>query len=149
MGIIENIRELALKLLDENEQGLRYSELIEAAKAAFPDSAPGTRKLPNRVYKASRGLFRSVKFKGHDVPIPPDDNETDETGKIKESDFYESFADWLENELEECSKAVALGGHKFGSKWGTPDVIGVNKPKENDILKFPLEITAAEIKLRD
>ena len=33
------------------------------------------------------------------------------------------------------------------SKWGTPDVIGVYKPLASNLIKFPLEIIAAEIKI--
>lgn len=57
------------------------------------------------------------------------------------------FADWLVNELEECTKAIPLGGNKFKDKWGTPDVIGVREPRKSDILKPPTEILSAEIKL--
>ncbi|MBL0274174.1 MAG: hypothetical protein IPQ06_14180 [Chitinophagaceae bacterium] len=37
--------------------------------------------------------------------------------KIKEEDFYEPFAEWITNDLEECTKAIALGGSKFKDKW--------------------------------
>ena len=67
--------------------------------------------------------------------------------KIKEDDFYKPFADWLVSELEECSKAIPLGGNKIGGKWGTPDVIGINEPKKSDIIRFSTEIITAEIKL--
>ena len=33
------------------------------------------------------------------------------------------------------------------SKWGTPDVIGVYKPLAGNLIKFPLEIVSAEIKI--
>ena len=45
--------------------------------------------------------------------------------KIEEEDFYEKFADYLVKELEECTKAISLGGNRFQDKWGTPDVLGV------------------------
>lgn len=66
--------------------------------------------------------------------------------KITEEDFYQSFADWLVNELEECTKAMPLGGNKFKDKWGTPDVIGKREPRRSDIIKAPTEIVSAEIK---
>ena len=50
-------------------------------------------------------------------------------------------------ELEECTKAVPLGGNRFGGKWGTPDVIGVSKSRDSDIVKLPLEVASAEIKM--
>jgi hypothetical protein len=56
-------------------------------------------------------------------------------------------AKWLVNELEECTKAIPVGGNLFKDKRGTPDVIGVREPKKSDIIKFPTEIVAAEIKI--
>jgi hypothetical protein len=33
------------------------------------------------------------------------------------------------------------------SKWGTPDVVGVYKPLASNLIKFPIEIISAEIKI--
>jgi len=33
------------------------------------------------------------------------------------------------------------------SKWGTPDVIGIYKPLASNLIKFPLEVVSAEIKI--
>lgn len=49
-------------------------------------------------------------------------------------------------DLEECTKAVALGGSMFGAKWGTPDIFGIFKARESDIFKAPLEVVVAEVK---
>ena len=49
-------------------------------------------------------------------------------------------------DLEECTKAIEIGGNSFGDKWGTPDVVGVREPKRSDIIKFPTEIIVGEIK---
>ena len=51
------------------------------------------------------------------------------------------------DELEECTKAIPVGGNPSRDKWGTPDVIGVREPKKSDIIKFSTEIVTAEIKL--
>jgi hypothetical protein len=50
-------------------------------------------------------------------------------------------------ELEECPKAIAVGGAVFRDKWGTPNVIGIREPKKSDIVKFPTEIVSAEVKI--
>ena len=34
----------------------------------------------------------------------------------------------------------------FGDKWGTPDVFGIQKPRDSDIFKPPIEVLSAEIK---
>ena len=50
-------------------------------------------------------------------------------------------------DLEECTKCITLGGCVFQDKWGTPDILGIRKSRESDIIKFPIEIVAAEIKV--
>lgn len=60
--------------------------------------------------------------------------------------FYEPFSDWLVNEIEDCTKAIPLGGNRFKDKWGTPDVIGKRASKASDIIQSPVEIVSAEIK---
>jgi hypothetical protein len=101
--------------------------------------------MPNEVYKPARGLFRYIKFKEEETceeeqKIPPG------IERIKEEDFYEPFANWLVNELEECTKAIPLGGNRFRDRWGTPDVIGKREPRRSDIVKAPTEIVSVEIK---
>ncbi len=77
------------------------------------------------------------------MPLPP----KPAAPKVKEEAFYEPFADWLVNELEECTNAIAVGGNAFKDKWGTPDVIGIREAKRGDLIKPPTEIVTAEIKL--
>jgi len=52
----------------------------------------------------------------------------------------------LVNEVEECTKAIALGGKKFRDKWETLDVIGKRESKRSDIIQAPVEIVSAEVK---
>jgi hypothetical protein len=67
--------------------------------------------------------------------------------KIKESDFYAPFAEWLKDDLGEVTAVEPLGGAGLKTKWGTPDVLGTYKPRASDRIKFPIEIVAAEIKI--
>ena len=53
----------------------------------------------------------------------------------------------MKNDLDEVTTAVLLGGAGLKSKWGTPDVVGVYKPLASNLIKFPLEIVSAEIKI--
>lgn len=104
-------------------------------------------RFPDRVYKPSRGLFRLLEFRDQDSEqlrsdlIPPLPKTI-----VREEDFYKPFADWLQNDLEECTKAIPLGGNRFRDKWGTPDVIGKRESKKSDILEAPTEIVSAEMK---
>jgi hypothetical protein len=154
--ITEQIRDCAFELLKEKPEGLRFSQLI--AQIHQKNSAFKTNTIngsiwdleiqrPDRVYKPARGLYRLVEFR---------DTKTDElkpelvakTVKIiAEEHFYKPFTDWLTNEMEECTKAIALGGNKFKDKWGTPDVVGKRESRRSDIIHGPCEIVAAEIKL--
>jgi hypothetical protein len=149
------IRALALELLAQHPEGIRYSQLIKQIATAGPFNANTVSgsvwnldQTSGKVYKPSKGLFRLIAFQDAEtdtvqlkpelLPEPPP--------KIWEKDFYAAFADWLVNDLEECTKAIPLGGNLFKDKWGTPDVIGKRESKRSDILQAPTEIVSAEIK---
>ncbi|MEP6935639.1 MAG: hypothetical protein ABI988_17150 [Nitrospirota bacterium] len=96
--------------------------------------------------KPARGLYPHASYREPAIEpaaAPP----TPAAEKIREAQFYEPFADWLVTELEECTKAIAVGGAVFKDKWGTPDVVGIREPKRGDIVKFPTEIVSAEVKI--
>ena len=73
-------------------------------------------------------------------------SDTQSSTNVNEENFYEPFADYLKNDLEDVTKAIPLGGKRFGAKWGTPDVIGKRDSRPSDIIKPPVEFVAAEIK---
>jgi len=141
----------AIKL---NPDGIRYSDLVRKLQSELPDYPVNTIhgvvwnleiRASDKIYKPARGIFRHTTFretedKGKTETIPI-------TSKIREEDFYKPFADWLVNELEECTKAISLGGNKFRDRWGTPDVIGIREPRKSDIIKPATDIVSAEIKI--
>jgi len=151
----ERIIVRALELLKGAPHGIRYSEFVRQVNQALPDIPKNTIhgtlwnlevQRPDEVYKPARGLYLHTSLKPATGPetakaTPP------AAPKIKEEQFYEPFADWLVNELEECTKAISVGGNTFKDKWGTPDVIGIREPKKSDIIKFPTEIISAEVKI--
>ncbi len=152
----ERIVEKAFEILDASPEGVRYSDLIRhiiEADSSFNRNTVGgstwnlDERFPDRVYKPSRGLFRLTKYRAPDSDEIKKDLLPKQAKKFKEEDFYESFADWLVNEIEECTKAIALGKNRFRDKWGTPDVIGKRESKRSDIIQAPVEIVSAEIKL--
>jgi len=151
----ERITDQAFDILETTPEGVRYSELvrriIERDASFKQNTVHGTvwnldERFPDRVYKPSRGLFRLTKFKADGTDQLKDELVPKQPKKVKEEDFYEPFADWLVNEMEECTKAIALGGNRFRDKWGTPDVIGKRESKRSDIIQAPVEIVSAEIK---
>jgi len=88
MTIKDTIIEHSIKLLYENPNGLRFSELVKEIeklgikKNTIPGNLVKLHIYTDKIYKPSKGLFKHIKFK--DV-----DNTAIETkGKnIKESDF--------------------------------------------------------------
>ena len=154
----ERITDKAFELLEATSHGIQFSDLVAQLHTAFPDDPHGTitgsiwnldARFPKRIYKPSRGLFRLIKFREDSAAQPQQPNQpvvSPPIGAPREAAFYEPFADYLVNDLEECTKAIALGGNRFGSKWGTPDVFGILRARESDIVKSPLEVIVAELK---
>jgi len=149
----EQITSKAIEALKATPNGIRYSDLVRKMQEEFPDIPVNTihgtiwdldSRLPGEVYKPARGLFRHASFKDKEESTEKAVIPTVE--EFKEDVFYQPFADWLVNDLEECTKAIPLGRDKFKDKWGTPDVIGILEPRKSDIIKPPTEIVSAEIK---
>jgi hypothetical protein len=160
------VRRWALEFLKNEQGGATYSNLMHNAASKFPEVNPKSipsylwdldKRFPEEIYKPERGIFRNRKFMTtSDEVLNADKSESAlntelsySVPRIQESDFYQSFADWLINATEECTRAIPLGGSKFGDKWGTPDVIGVREAQRSDIIKFTTEILSAEIKLNN
>jgi hypothetical protein len=59
--------------------------------------------------------------------------------KIVEAQFYPPFAEWLVDQ-DECTQAMVVGGAAMGDKWGTPDVVGIVRPRLDDVFRPPIEI---------
>ncbi len=151
--IKQGVFDRAIQLLELDPKGMRYMDLVRAVLeqdgTLNENSVRGwihelPERAPDRVYKPSPGLYRLTRFRAAEGDqLKP---ELVQPAAYKEEDFYQPFADWLVNETEECTRAIALGGKKFGDKWGTPDVIGKRQSKASDIIQAPVEIVSAEIK---
>lgn len=72
LTITGQIYRTIFKLLEENPEGLHWSELLKKIKTKHPSFHPKTingcvwkliEKYPDKVYKPSKGLFRLVKDK--------------------------------------------------------------------------------------
>lgn len=156
----EDLQKLAIEILNDEKNGLRHSELVEKIDEKFPNVPEGTifgaiwtliADHPAEVYKPSRGLYRHTRYQESsyqgDGPSQAEAGRSPSQGiESDEKVLYEPFANYLVKELEECTKAVPLGGNRLGGKWGTPDVIGILRPRESDIYKPPTEVISAEVK---
>lgn len=161
----QQVQQLALEHLERERVGMRWTTLLRAIAAVHPETPMGTiqgntlRLLnSNRdIAKVSRGFYQLKKYQDAEPTGPTGSASTDRLNGPSvgiespaspvEKDFYESFASWLKEEAEEVNVAVALGGNVLKGKWGTPDVLGVLRPRAHDILKFETQIVAAEIKI--
>jgi hypothetical protein len=144
----ELIYKKAKEILKAHPEGLKYSQLFKEITNSLPDIPRNTivgalHKFRQDILEGKitdieipeKGFYRPLLFSPPPPPTTP-----------KESDFYQPFADYLVNELEECTRAIPLGGSIFGDKWGTPDVIGVYKFSPVDPIQPPIEVVSAEIK---
>ncbi len=145
-GIKARIREEAIKIIENHPEGIKYSDLhreIREIDSNFnKNTIHGTifdlhLRIP-KIEKPSRGLYKVLPEGGSTTPST--------ATSTKEEEFYEPFAEWLKNDVEDVTKAIALGGNRFKDKWGTPDVIGKRDSRPSDIVKPPIEIVSAEIK---
>lgn len=152
----QQIRELAIEFIGRHPGGVRYSEVVQAIARQHPETPHGTivgsiwklhETNPHAVSKPSRGLF-VPSASGQPIDVQSNDgNRRTGTPQLREQEFYHSFAQYLEKDLDEVTRAAPLGGAGLKSKWGTPDVVGVYRATAADLIKFPLEIVAAEVKI--
>lgn len=157
----KQIQECAFEVLEGHPDGIRWSDilrLVEAQSLETPhNSVHGAvhqlLQSNDQIVKVARGTYQLKKHAAAEAVEAQAEDEALSSTPVKaegkrsatEQDFYASFAEWLE-ENDEATFASALGGSSFGGKWGTPDVIGVLKPRAQDIFKFEPQIVTAEIK---
>ncbi len=152
----DKVIEAAKKILKEHPDGVRFNPLAKLIKNRNEALAWGTitgtlcklEQLNPSIIKPEKGLFQLVDFTSNTTGQTPNLKTVNlrPAKTIKEKNFYKPFAYWIVNELDECTKAEEVGGSIFKDKWGTPDVIGIKESRKTDILKFPTQLIAAEIK---
>lgn len=143
------IRDRAIQIIRATPGGTNFKSIVAQIVRESPDTNENTIKTqiaelpksnPDEIIRASRGVYAPL-------ITPTSPPETPKPRSIGESEFYESFAEWLKQELDEATEASALGGASLRDKWGTPDVVGVYKASKWDIVKFEPEIISAEVKV--
>lgn len=142
----------------DHPEGVRFRDIVNHIMHLHPDAVYNTvatqigdalvASYPTEIAKPSRGLYVPIADSSLPDPILPSGQTTSIlTGSLKEEEFYESFAAYLQDDLDEATVAQAMGGAGFRDKWGTPDVVGVYRPLRSDLIPFTPEIIAAEIKV--
>ena len=153
----QEILDIALGLLEDHPEGLRYTALknliYERSGRTFNlNTIDGCIwnldvKHPEKIWKPERGLFQLLESAEEDSETPTSiERVSSPTTPPREQEFYDPFADWLMKDMEEVSKAVPLGGNAFQDKWGTPDVIAIRESQRGDLFQMPTELVAVEIK---
>ncbi|HFL3236632.1 TPA: hypothetical protein ACG3KH_004065 [Clostridioides difficile] len=149
----------ATELLLSRPEGLRYSELKKKINEQFHEIGNSTigstivnleHETKGKVVKVDKGLFKHIQYVDtqSEETVKTTNALTDLASKsVREEGFYQPFADWLTDEIEECTNAIPLGGNRFRDKWGTPDVIGIRESRRSAVIQFPIEIVAAEVKV--
>ena len=157
----------AMAVLEQAVGGIRWSDLLRQVYADDPDTPynsvhGGIHALlttSREIVKVAPGTYQLTKYQDaqSDAAVAEEraaaaetveiQSPSRETVRLSEADFYESFALWLIEVAEEANETAVLGGSILRGKWGTPDVIGVLKPRVHDILKFEPQIVTAEIKI--
>lgn len=120
----EKIVKEAIAILKNLPQGIRYSRFIPQLHAALPEIPVNTIhgviwnlevKEAKHVFKPARGMYLHAKYRDTTEVVEPKPESTAKE-KIQERTFYRPFGDWLVNELEECTKAIPVGGNAFKDK---------------------------------
>lgn len=62
--------------------------------------------------------------------------------RLKKEDYYQSFSEWLKNDIKEVTKVIALGGGLFRSHRGKPDVISIFREESVPLKTFSIIVTA-------
>lgn len=153
---VQKIRDIARQVIAASPGGVRYSDLVERISQQTPDTPKNTIRgsvpnldslFPNEIAKPSRGLFTPVQARNEAIVVGKTEGVAETGVKIRESDFYDPFAEFLKNDLGDVVEVVELGGAGLKSKWATPDGIGVYKPLAKNHIKFDIEIVSAEVKI--
>lgn len=153
---VNGIRKLAKSIIRENPDGVRYSRLVKKIHEEHPETPQNTihgsvwdlaTRFPKEVIKPSRGLFKPAGSADEDQVVDTRPVAIGTMEKFSEADFYQPFTEWLKNDLDEVTAATPLGGAGLKGKWGTPDIVGVYKPLASHLVKFPLEVVSAEVKV--
>jgi hypothetical protein len=162
---VKQIQEELRAILDASREGIRWTQMMRRVREQHPETPENTihgatHALLSKeadIVKIARGTYLLKKYLDvatqNKETLAPDvesiEVQTPKGAKLKiyESDFYEPFAEWLRDEIEEVNEVVSVGGNILKGKWGTPDVIGVLKPRAYDHVKFEPQFVSAEIKM--
>lgn len=163
--IYESIKNKVFRLIDEylldKPTGACYSEILQFLKEKLPGVSEKTlrgaicnyrkdRQEKKKVVVPRIGLYiLSIYYNQQSLPT---ERQTKQKNFYEKSEFYLAYelANYLTNELKECTRTIILRYNEFQDKFGTPDILGIYKSpelNELDLIKLPLEIISAKINI--
>jgi len=161
------VKAIAKKIIENHPDGIKWSVWVDNIRQHGTDTPYGTitGNLRNFTRNASnienplRGLYKLKStdaskiidvLESGDEDVTQNEPDTATAGEAirrpNEDKFYETFAEFVKEELGEANEILAFGRNYFRSKWGTPDVFGVYRSYKNDIVSFSPQIISGEIK---
>jgi hypothetical protein len=155
-GIVDQIKHIARQILEHCPEGIRYKDFVSQVQAQIPEAKLNTiygalQSISSEkdILRPSRGHWMLAKYADDESKLAPEPQSIskERESNLREDNFYEPFAEWLQSVEEEVNGVHVVGGNTFKSKWATPDVIGTQKRQPSDPVSFPLELVSAEIKI--
>jgi len=155
--ITRRIREKAYEIIKERPSGIRFSELVDKIIKENHDFNVNTvnaqvaelRKHKDYKDKLSQipGIYMAIEYeKNPNLPSKNVEENKAERIKYSEKEFYEPFANFLRDNLNECTLVRVMGNSRLQFKWSTPDVVGYYKVKTTSRYQIPPELVAGELK---
>ena len=155
--ITRRIREKAYEIIKERPSGIRFSELVNKIIKEKPDFNINTvnaqianlrnhKDYKDKLSQVPR-IYMAIEYENN--PNLPSKNVAEsESNSTKhyEKEFYEPFANFLKNDLEECTLVRVMGNSRLRFKWSTPDVVGYWMEKTTSRYQNPPELVAGELK---
>jgi hypothetical protein len=131
------IRADALAVLRDAVGGIRWAELLREVYGNDPDTPYNSvhgavhalLKDDSRILKVARGTYQLREYSENQEGGAAADQDSardvieielpsHQSIRVREIDFYQSFATWLIEDAEEVNEAVVIGGSLLGGKWG-------------------------------
>jgi hypothetical protein len=156
--ITRRIRERAYEIIKERPSGIRYSELVNKIikeNSNFNINTVNAQIADLRNHKDYKDklsqvprIYMAIEYETS--PNLPSKNVAEsktESTRHHEKEFYEQFANFLKDDLSECTVARAMGDSRLQFKWSTPDVVGYYKVRTASSFQGHPELVAGELKV--
>lgn len=153
-NITKNIRDKAYEFIQESgEDGIRHSELYAKIKRIYPSykdkviqsqisDLPKLAEYRGKIEHEPYGPFRA-KLSSYTKGAAKKQTKK----SLREDAFYQPFAQYVEENLKECTSVKVLGGSILGRKWATPDIVGYFKVGSAESFSREPEILVGELKI--